>query len=217
MATCTVTGKAYIGKTMQPLKRRSMTHVSKAKHGSALIFHCAIRKYGPESFVWKVLFESSAEYDINSIEIFSIHQYNTVSPNGYNLTLGGTGGTPTDETIQKMKESQIGKKHPSRQKATPETIEKLRLSHLGKKQSPETIEKRRKKLLGQKRPNAKRGYKRSSNGLLGKKRGPMKQETRDKISIAHLGKKKPAEQCARQREIMLKRWENIRNAKLNIA
>ena len=40
------------------------------------------------------------EYEIKFIKIFD-----TIVPNGYNLTYGGEGGIPSEETIQKMKES----------------------------------------------------------------------------------------------------------------
>jgi hypothetical protein len=61
-------------------------------------FGRAILKYGEEAFVFDVLhvFHASTEEDLrrqaDELERESISQYNTIAPNGYNLTSGGQSG-----------------------------------------------------------------------------------------------------------------------------
>lgn len=67
-----------------------------------------------------------------------------------------------------------------------ETRNKLRLSHLGKRQSQETIDKRVSKVRGQKRTEEQR--KRLSDALKLIPRPPMTEETKRKISESEKGK-----------------------------
>lgn len=51
--------------------------------------HQAIRKYGIENFNITVLEENISDEDIDEKEKYYIKYYNTIAPNGYNLTEGG--------------------------------------------------------------------------------------------------------------------------------
>jgi len=53
-----VNKKSYVGFTNQnPYTKRWMQHKAQAKCGSKFHIHCAIRKYGPENFTWKIIEE----------------------------------------------------------------------------------------------------------------------------------------------------------------
>lgn len=51
--------------------------------------HCAIRKYGIENFQIDILEENIEKELIDIKEQYYINLYNTMAPNGYNLTEGG--------------------------------------------------------------------------------------------------------------------------------
>ena len=50
-ATCSITGKSYIGQTIH-YEQRIKEHL-KTKDGSH--FHNALAKYGPDAFTWEIL------------------------------------------------------------------------------------------------------------------------------------------------------------------
>jgi group I intron endonuclease len=104
-----VNGKQYIGYTTKTLKERISVHVYKSRCKSNkhyfYLFKQALRKYGIDNFQWEVLEECSTKKECFEKEIFYISKYNTISPNGYNLTKGGNGGLQSEETKLKISES----------------------------------------------------------------------------------------------------------------
>lgn len=77
--------KSYIGQTIQALEARRSQHV----HSKCCrLLHHAIAKYGINNFKCEVLTECSDD-ELNENEAFFIKKYNTLTPNGYNLTTGG--------------------------------------------------------------------------------------------------------------------------------
>jgi len=83
-----IDGKRYIGK-----KTKSMFDPNYL--GSGKILLKAIKKYGKENFICKVLCECDTLEELNASEIRLIKEYNAVeSPDFYNLALGGQGGSP---------------------------------------------------------------------------------------------------------------------------
>lgn len=196
----------YIGQTCD-FKRR-MKHHCNVKNDT--LIHRAIVKYGKENFEFKVLYTREESF-IDEAERTAIKYYNSLSPNGYNLESGGSlHKKHSQETKDKIRLASIGHKQepltPEQykrlcdshkglkgnrlgQKATQETIQKLRDSHRGLKQSKESIEKRAKSNIGKKRTPEQRAN--ISNGQLGKKMPAMSDEQKLKISMANKGKKKP--------------------------
>lgn len=82
--------------------------------------HCtllnnAIRKYGPDNFEVKTLIKCNVN-DLDENEIKFVQQYNCITPNGYNLKFGGYSSKNNESTIQKMKESHVGKEHSEKTK-----------------------------------------------------------------------------------------------------
>jgi len=81
-----VNGKIYIGQTIKSLELRIKNH---AKQGSYL--YNAINKYGIDSFKYSVIETCDTKEELDEMEFHYIKQYNSLAPNGYNLTLGGDG------------------------------------------------------------------------------------------------------------------------------
>lgn len=101
--TNVINGKCYIGKTKHESVIRWRDHVN-GYHPSSLI-HKAIVKYGVEKFSFEVIERNVQDSLLNELEVFYISKFNSKTPNGYNLTVGGDGGKgykPTAETLAKM-------------------------------------------------------------------------------------------------------------------
>lgn len=85
-----INDKSYIGKTIQTLIERFDDHKYQSKYKDTY-FYRAIKKYGIEQFHIETICECSIN-DIDEKEKYYIDRYNTLAPNGYNITVGGTGG-----------------------------------------------------------------------------------------------------------------------------
>lgn len=82
-----INGKVYIGQSVHPDKRW-WEHRNKAKKNfDNYPIHLAISKYGEENFSFEIL-EWSEDYDNREKEL--IQEYNSISPNGYNVAMGGS-------------------------------------------------------------------------------------------------------------------------------
>lgn len=93
-ATCSKNGKCYIGYDSKWPKRR-YEHKQSMKDGDQ-VFYRALRKYGWQSFVWEVLYQSKdANHTLKEMEPFFIRENNSCihfnNSNGYNMTEGGEG------------------------------------------------------------------------------------------------------------------------------
>lgn len=93
--------------------------VNTVKYGTkdhCVLLNQAIRKYGPESFEVKKI-EDVHDENIDEREAFYIKEYNSVSPNGYNLNQGGARGKDSDETREKKRQMRLNKTHTDEVKA----------------------------------------------------------------------------------------------------
>lgn len=96
--------KLYIGQTTQELKKRWNDHKKRgAKSCPAL--KAAIGKYGKENFKIEEIDNASTIEELNIKEEYWIKFYNTIAPNGYNLTSGGNSKLATEETKRKMSQN----------------------------------------------------------------------------------------------------------------
>lgn len=101
--------KIYIGKTTKLLEERKAGHLYDVKYGSGTHFHNALRKYGSKYFDWQVIDQASTVQELNEKEKYWIQFYKSFDPAfGYNLTLGGDGVVPTEETLQNMSKAHKG-------------------------------------------------------------------------------------------------------------
>ena len=81
-----INNKIYIGQTVHPNKRWK-EHQQRAKtHYDNYPIHLAINKYGAKNFSFEIL-EWTEQYDDEEARL--IKEYNSISPNGYNLIEGG--------------------------------------------------------------------------------------------------------------------------------
>ena len=79
-------GKSYIGQTIRSLKERA-GHGGK-RYKESHEFYKAIKKYGFKNFEVEILAEVLQE-QLDQIEIKYIQLFNTLIPNGYNISAGG--------------------------------------------------------------------------------------------------------------------------------
>ena len=152
--------KRYIGQSNN-IKKRLIEH----KVGKWLVGK-AIRKY--DDWVVTILYTCKTRDEANRVEIEEIRNFNSVFPNGYNLTRGGDGmdGYPhSEETKAKLRDANIGRKHKE------ETKKKISESLKGNKNA-----------LGHRPSDAARAkMSPNSKGMKGKRHTV---ETKAKMSIA---------------------------------
>lgn len=99
------TGKGYVGVDTRSddgsVRRRS--HEGGARRGSYVLFKRALRKYGADTFVWHVIYESDDAEVLFANENRAIRQLGTKAPLGYNMVDGGLGGrNPCEEVRTKI-------------------------------------------------------------------------------------------------------------------
>jgi group I intron endonuclease len=112
--------KYYIGQAVEKLcsgknwgyLKRWKAHIREAKKGLnySRRLDNAIRKYGSENFKVSLLCKCSSIQELNEMEVIYIEKYNSLAPNGYNLTTGGNNlQKQSEETKLKKSQSLIGK------------------------------------------------------------------------------------------------------------
>lgn len=105
-----INGKAYIGQTTESLRRRWSRHCREESHCTVL--KNAIKKYGREAFSVKTLFTTDSMQDLNHMESYFINKFNSLTPNGYNMTSGGSNPAATLEVKRKLSILNSGENHP---------------------------------------------------------------------------------------------------------
>lgn len=156
------TGKLYIGKAVSFASRMWAYKNLKCKQQRAL--YASLVKYGFDAHKVEIIFEGPVEI-LAEKEIAYIKQYNSfsvVNPNGLNLTLGGEGT--------------LGVIH------SPETIEKRRQLHIGKKRSQETRDKMSKASKGKAKNKTPEQLEAMRIRMKGNKHGAGKKKTEEEIS-----------------------------------
>jgi group I intron endonuclease len=113
LATCLISDKKYVGKTIHPTNVRWKEHVrhSAQKRGN-LAFHNAIRKYGADNFVVTTIGQFDDPDTLALAEQLFISELKTKTPNGYNLTDGGEGASgykQSEEAKLKNRIKKLGK------------------------------------------------------------------------------------------------------------
>lgn len=136
-------GKQYVGQTIQTLQARWKRHCwESTQNRAAMAITRAIAKYGSESFLLEELERCPLE-TLDARECYWIETLSTLSPGGYNLSPGGGARhSLSAEARARISAANTGRK------ASPETLEKLRVSHLGQKHSPEQRAKASARLKG---------------------------------------------------------------------
>lgn len=127
----TPSNKVYIGITCESVDKRW------GKNGSGyhdnMHFWSAIQKYGWDNIVHEILFTDLSIDEASKKEIELIAKYESSDPKyGYNKTLGGEVGFPSEETREKLRQAR------RKLASDPEYIEKVRRSLTGHFVSEET-------------------------------------------------------------------------------
>lgn len=84
----TINDKVYIGQSVNAAERW-LKHISEARHRKGTFLSKAMAELGIDKFYYQIL-ESQVE-DFDEKEKYWIEQYNSIYPNGYNLSPGGKG------------------------------------------------------------------------------------------------------------------------------
>lgn len=125
-----INGKPYIGQTTRTLEERIYEH----RHCKKTAIGKAIQKYGwsKETFKVEILEVCETLEQLNEREKFWIAKYNSIAPNGYNLTEGGSIGIPgkpkSDETRANMKLAQAKNRKRVRCLDTGEVFESITMA-----------------------------------------------------------------------------------------
>lgn len=137
-----VTGKSYIGQTINNLNQRWNKHKVDAKNGVGYFLHRAIRKYKISTFKIEVIAHAMKREALNDLEITLIAQHGTLTPNGYNLTTGGLAKTKiSEETKKKISQARKGRKHTETTKRKIGEASRGNTFSLGHKHSEEAKKK----------------------------------------------------------------------------
>ena len=100
-----INNKVYIGQTKNTIQIRWNGHKHTSRSVCNMLISKAIKKYGVEHFAIREIekIETSNENDLcnilNDKERMYISEYNSVSPNGYNLSIGGDSCYGTKSTV----------------------------------------------------------------------------------------------------------------------
>lgn len=135
-ATNRINGKVYVGATTNTLEARFRQHLKSSRRSSASYFQKAIRLYGIQSFDIRVIDVAGNTVALSQKENYWIKRLRTLAPHGYNLASGGDElWKHSPESNEKNRLAHLGKK------ATPMTLAKMSAAHRGRKHSDETKEK----------------------------------------------------------------------------
>lgn len=154
-------GKSYIGQTTRTLEERFKEHQKESSKCSGFV--SAISKYGWDNFTTD--YYECPDDELNRHERWLIRLMGTLTPDGYNLTEGGSSGKRSEETKKKISKALQGKTK------SEETKTKMSEAQLGEKsywygktKSEETKKKMSEARLGDKNPNAKKVYQYTLDG-----------------------------------------------------
>lgn len=185
-----INGKLYVGQTSRSIESRFLDH-SKGD----MIIGRAIKKYGIQSFKISVIDNATDKQVLNEKEKYWIKQLNSLSPNGYNISIGGTGGNLGELVNKKISDYQkINGNGFKNKRHSDETKERMRLAQLGKKQLEETVNKRISKVIGRKNTEETKEKMRHPHKKMkdtSKMKKPKTEEHKRNIGLSSKGRKNP--------------------------
>jgi hypothetical protein len=124
LVTCIETKLQYVGATQKwsseknipwGIEQRWKCHISDAAieqkyNRNCSLLHQDINKYGLESFIVEKIIDCDLK-EMDELEQKYIAEYNTIHPNGYNMSIGGKKTTFCELARQNMSEGQLGKRY----------------------------------------------------------------------------------------------------------
>lgn len=174
------TGKHYIGQSIN-VERRIKGYRQMSNCNRQRILYNSLKKHGTDLHEFSILETLNDKLSneemvvwLNDKEIFYSLKFNSLSPSGLNLVIGGKHGFASEELKQRFSEMRLGSKSPM----------------YGKHQSEETKKKNRESQLGEKskmygKPKSIETRKRMSEGRMGVS---LSDEHKQKISTWRKGK-----------------------------
>jgi len=187
--TCKTNKKVYIGQTIETLKIRKSKHQYRTMKGDKrTLFQCALLDEGFENFTWEQIDIVETKEELDQKEKYWISFFKSNNKKyGYNSTDGGISYKVNEVVKKKLSVLRKGIVFSN------ETKQKMRVAQIGKKQSKEQIEKRVKIIKGKKRSeeqciNIKRAKQKCSS-LNKEKVLKIKKALKNGISCTELAKK----------------------------
>ena len=172
----------YVGQTTTKLNKRMKVHFNPGNKTNTRLSRAA-RKYCREQFYVDQIDSAKTMCELNMKEVYWISKLNTLSPNGYNLTTGGSNFTLSKESRLKISAANSGRIF------SPESRKNMSDSKRGLKRSEETKLKMKQSWVGRTiseevrvKMNAGRKGKPAHN-----KGKPMSENQKLKISLAKTG------------------------------
>ncbi len=108
--TNTITGRVYIGQTVQTLKERWRQHRQRDNSRNEQSYlHNSITKYGADCFTVEQIDSASTLEGLNVLETHYIKVFDCLSPKGYNLELGGNSKLCHEDTKAKISNTMRGR------------------------------------------------------------------------------------------------------------
>jgi hypothetical protein len=104
-------GKIYIGQTIKTVEKRFKEHLEDANReykDHCKVLNKSLRKYGEFHFKIEVL-ETCLDYNLDKKEIEYIQKYQSQTPKGMNIKLGGSSGKHHEDTKKKISMSSKGR------------------------------------------------------------------------------------------------------------
>jgi group I intron endonuclease len=165
-----INGKVYIGQTSSTLAAVIKRHCTKTSQ----VIQKAIQKYGFQSFTFRVIDTAPTREVLHEKEQYWIRYYNSIAPNGYNITEGGDGVVGAKHNLGRKRPDVAVRNRSKKQRIAISKALKGRTSPLlGVPRGPYPEEWR--KAISE-------GCKGRRGPFKGKKRGPLTEEHRRKIS-----------------------------------
>lgn len=170
--------ECYIGVTTRSVEKRwKYGHLQPGGKGRSALKE-AIKKYGKEAFTITHIASAKNAVDLSELEKILVSQYNTIAPNGYNLTPGGFENIVSSKEVRKkIADANRGKKR------TPEQCVRFSVAQMGKTMSLETRAKMSASRIGTHLKDETKAKLRA--GRIGKS---LSEEHKQKLSVSHLGK-----------------------------
>lgn len=210
-----INGKVYVGQTCNNINKRWRNGEG---YKNCTLFYRAIQKYGWDNFEHEIIKSNLSQTEANELESFYIFLYKSTDKNyGYNVRTGGENSLLSEETKDKIRKANTGRKHnsvtkkklselnkgennPNWNKPRPESVRrKISKSNKGRifsENHKEKLSENHASVDGEKNPFWGRQHSEQTKKLLSQKLSgenhPMygkhpSQETKDKIGKAHKG------------------------------
>ena len=141
----TVNGKCYVGQTARSLAIRWNEHLKESRRNHPrYLLHRALNKYGESKFIVEAVASGSSQEELDRLEEYWCYELKSMSPTGYNLSVGVSQGRLSDNTKRKISASHssngarlLRSEHSTRYWANPTNRENYGKKIKAKWQDPE--------------------------------------------------------------------------------